>query len=282
MLGTVQFGLDYGISNENGKTSHSEIKKILDLCKQEKIDFIDTAPAYGDSEVLLGKLSGNYDFNYISKVPYLNDLDSNIIDIVNTSLSKLNRRSMYGLLFHDSDSLLEKKGFQLYEQALSLKNKKLVKKIGVSAYTKEQIEKIIKNFEIDILQIPINILDQRLLENNFLNKIKNRGVEIHCRSVFLQGLLTMPHKKIHNYFNPIKPILEKLDIELDHQKASKVAAAISFVKQIKEIDRIIIGVNNVKQLKEVIAAYYEKVNINFDKFNIHDSNFIDPRNWKQF
>lgn len=257
-LGTVQFGLDYGISNTEGMTSFDEILKLLDLAKKNGINTLDTAKEYGSSEEILGNCANG--FEIVTKI-------QNPIDF-EQSLKKLKRDKLYGLLFHNADVLFKNPEYLKEFEKLKKENK--VEKIGVSVYYSEQIDIILENYNIDLIQLPINILDQRLLQSSHLKKLKDKNIEIHVRSIFLQGLLLM--KNPPDYFKPIKPILDKINQNKE--------LILGFVKNIDEIDKIVIGVNDSRQLQENIEAYNKDVDIDFSKFSINDTKFIDPSNWE--
>ncbi|MGS0534970.1 aldo/keto reductase [Pseudoalteromonas sp. SaAl2] len=188
-LGTVQFGLDYGVSNHAGKTQTDEIERILALAKNSSLDTIDTAAAYGDAESILGKCAIN-DFNFVSKIKPLPDscietdwVQSNL----ENTLADLGKNTIYGLLLHNADDL--KKYPNLLEILNSLKTKNKVTKIGLSVYSTNQITQSILE-QIDLIQLPANIFDQRFLTTDLLSKFQQSGVEVHTRSAFFTRLIT--------------------------------------------------------------------------------------------
>ncbi|MCK4650915.1 aldo/keto reductase [Candidatus Babeliales bacterium] len=287
-IGTAQFGLSYGISNKHGQTSLKEIKEILKTTKKYNINLIDTASLYGQSEEILGKcLNKDNSFKIITKTPYFNGPEITSQDIiqlrttVTTSLKKLNQKSIYGILIHNTDNLFLKNGELLLKELKKLKNESLVKKIGFSIYSPHQIDSLLDSFEFDIIQIPINILDQRLLIDGHLKKLKKSKIEIHARSIFLQGLLLMPLNEIPSFFKPIYNKLKEYHNKIRYNNITPLQAAIGFIKKIKEIDYIIIGINNKQQLTENINAYKEKIKkIDFKKFACFNEQIINPTNWK--
>ncbi|MFH1644696.1 MAG: aldo/keto reductase [bacterium] len=286
-IGTVQFGIQYGI-NKNKKTSLTEISKILDTAKRNNINFLDSAPLYGDSEKRIGsKTLLENDFKIVTKTPHFNktgitEKELNLLETTfKKSLKNLNKKNIYGLLIHNAEDLFSKNGSLLISTLNKFKEKKLIEKIGVSVYTPEQIKKIIENFEIDIIQLPINILDQRLIQNGYLQKLKEKNIEIHARSIFLQGLLIKEPEILPNFFNSIKPLLKKFHQNLNELNISPIEASLNFAKNIKEIDKILIGVNNNKQLLENINAYNKNIKpIYFKQFECTDENIINPTKWK--
>ncbi len=181
-LGSVQFGLDYGIANATGRTPAPEVAAILALAAERGVKVLDTAPSYGDSEAVVGRaLPADQDFRIISKTRYFRlakigreevaTLDSDF----RASLERLGVERLYGLLLHHCDDLLAPGGERLWAAMAALKDRGLVAKIGVSVYTKRQIEAVLERFTIDLVQLPLNVLDQRL-SREFLDSIKRAGI----------------------------------------------------------------------------------------------------------
>ena len=194
-LGTAQFGLDYGISNDLGKISVSEIRAILQLAHSKKIEMIDTAISYGDSEKLIGNLGQNYTtWKVITKIPAIN-LGDNIEKIcrqyVHGSLGRLKVKELYGVLLHEPNQLMEPEGERILFALRELKSEGYINKVGVSLYANEKSLEILNKYQFDIVQWPINIFDRTLISSGLAESLKERDVEIHARSVFLQGLLLL-------------------------------------------------------------------------------------------
>ena len=203
-LGTVQFGLHYGIANEAGQVSLGEAQSVLSLAKANEIDVLDTAIAYGASEEVLGKV-GIDGFRVVTKFPSLPDDQNNVahwvIEQVRESLARLGQKKLYGLLLHRSEDLLGSKGGQLLQALADLKNDGFVQKIGFSIYSPDEIDEVYKKIKIDLVQAPLNVVDRRLQSSGWLDRLKDDGVEVHTRSAFLQGLLLMERSKIPQKFS---------------------------------------------------------------------------------
>jgi aryl-alcohol dehydrogenase-like predicted oxidoreductase len=162
-----------------------------------------------------------------------------------------------------------------------LRENGMVKKIGVSAYSSKQISAILGKFNIDLIQLPINIFDQHLFVDGWLERLKNKNVEIHARSAFLQGLLLMPRTSIPTYFLPIKEKIELFSKSAQELSLSKLELALGYVMGINEIDKIVVGVNTIEQLREIIEAAQVKVNpMEFTDVSIDDQNYTNPSLWK--
>lgn len=288
-IGTAQFGLDYGISNREGKTPPEEVARILDFAAQKGVRAIDTAPLYGTSEAVLGQtLPCNHKFDIVTKTPQFSKTtiisdDAEILE--NTfckSLEKMRQSSLYGLLVHRVDDLFAENGHLLIDKMLEIKQRGLVKKIGVSVYTGEQIDRVLERYTIDLIQLPINLLDQRLLSGGYLQKLKMAGIEIHARSVFLQGLLLMETEDLPPYFNSIKDHLQTYHKAVLQQGLSLIEAALSFAIALDEIDVVVCGVNCLLQLQELIKAISEISHVqrdNWSQFSILDDSLLNPSRW---
>lgn len=291
-IGTAQFGLDYGLSNTSGKTSLKEVQSILKVATENGVDVLDTAYFYGDSESVIGKcLPGQNRFRIITKTPsfkknrYSAD-DGNIIKkAFCASLNRLRLSSVAGLLIHHADNVLAEGGEFLCDAMHELKSKGLVEKIGFSVYSGEQIDKLLDLYDFELIQVPVNVLDQRLVKGDELKKLKNKDIEIHARSIFLQGLLLMEPDNLHSYFDPIKPVINKYRSFMISRGLTPVEGAINFVASVPEIDYIIVGVNNAEQLKVNLDGFKSTLKEripqeNFSMFSLDDSRYINPSLWK--
>ena len=287
-LGSVQFGMAYGVTNNQGPTPSSEVVEILNYAR-DKVKIIDTASSYGTSEELLG-MNNLSAFNIVTKTPVFKKdaVHMNYAEQIQTSLfhslAKLRVSTVYGLLIHDVKSMYEEGNKQIYDKMTELKQRGYVQKIGISVYTQQELEFLCNEYSFDLVQIPINLLDQRLMETDLLKELKKKKIEIHARSIFLQGVLLQDIQALSNRFLEIVPKLKQYDAELKRQKLTRLEGALLFVNSIPEIDYIIVGVNNLKQLIEVYDAYcrIEKINhqlINFSQYACINEQIIDPRRW---
>jgi|TARA_B110000879_G_C11167152_1_gene511831 hypothetical protein len=282
-IGSAQFGLDYGVSNNTGKVPNQEVNKILNVAKKSGINFLDTAIAYGNSESSLG-LSNVSKFNIISKLSSLGKGNKNIkeeiFQQINGSLDRLGVNSLYGVLLHDTKILLTDNGDQIYDALLGLKQEGLVKKVGISIYDTIELDEILSKFKIDIVQAPMNIFDQRLISSGWNIKLEKMGIELHVRSVFLQGLLLMKPSERPEYFKPWKSLLEKYDGWLIESGYTNIEACINSILQIDSVNKVIIGIESSKQLEEIITLIDKKL-IKIPVFlSSKDTSLIDPTMWK--
>jgi len=287
-LGTVQFGLDYGISNSGGRVPFDEVERILGRAATLGIKVLDTAALYGVSEETLGKILGpEHPFHIVTKtlkVAADQVTDADAVSLVHTfdrSLTRLRQRSVYGLLCHDADDLLKPGGHRLVQAMQQLKDERRVTKIGVSIYTGEQLDGVLGLFSPDLVQLPINVLDQRLIEDGWLTRLQNIGAEVHARSVFLQGLLLMKPATLDSYFNPVRSRLESYLGSLSDKGATPLEGALQFALSQSEINTILVGVCSRTELEEVRSASMRPGLPGFDfrRWAVDDPRFVNPTQW---
>ncbi len=288
ILGAVQFGCNYGVSNKTGKTPKNEVEKILRYAYKHGINMLDTAPSYGESESVIGQSINNECWRIITKTPHFkNDTigESEIDELLKSfklSQKRLGKEVIDGMLIHNCDNIFLPGGEKILKTMEKLKRDGMIKKIGVSLYRGKQIDCLLDNYSIDFVQLPINILDQRLIHGGQLSRLKKHGVEIHARSVFLQGLLLMQSKDISPQFNPMMHALNAFHKEAKEQKMSALRLALGFVQNIDKVDKIVIGVNTLEHMREIVNSE-SSTRINIDKFsNLSASNalLLNPSNWR--
>ena len=280
VLGTVQFGLPYGINNQSGIPKDDELASIFSFAKQSGINVLDTAQGYGNSEERIANLS-NDEFSVISKFkqlaapfPFHKEL--------NESLKKLKMSSLYGYMAHDGDLLIEN---PFWWEGLQLaKEQGLVKKIGFSLYSVNQLEKLLaKQMVPDIIQFPYNILDRRF--ESFLSELNSMGVEIHARSVYLQGLFQMESSQVPNYLEPLQNYL-KIVREITKRNQSSIGQiCLRFVINNPYINKVVIGIDNLSQLKENVSICQidnlsEEIMNELLSIEVKEKNLLNPVNWK--
>jgi len=286
-IGAVQFGINYGISNIYGRTAKDESLEIFDTAQKNGINVIDTAASYGCSEKVIGSFPMSNNWRVVTKTPNFKDpsIDFSHVEHLNKSfyqsLLNLKKDKVYGLLLHSCKDLMKPGGDLLMQEMERLKSVGLVDKIGVSVYNSEHIEFILDGFNVDLIQLPINIFDQSLYLDGWLHKLKNNNIEIHARSVFLQGLLLMSMGSIPSYFSPIKNKITMFSESAKELSLSRLELALGYVMCIQEIDHVLVGVNTADQLQEIIKATTIKINPqDFLENSIKNPAYVNPALWK--
>lgn len=238
-IGTVQFGVNYGISNTTGQTSLDEVSKILTLALENNIKLLDTASAYGESE----KMLGNFDlskFKVVSKFipPEKEDF---IEKQLQQSLTNLKIDTLYGYMAHRVSDVIENP--IRWEEMIKLKESGLIKKVGFSFNTPDEVEKILElDMRPDLVQIPYNYFDQRFEKQIAI--FNSMGCEVHTRSAFLQGLFFLSKEKLMPKFAQVAPIILSMQMKYKHNLAG---ALLNYCLSNPCIDHVIIGLNDSKQ-----------------------------------
>ena len=281
VIGTANFYNIYGIRKKIVKKN--DIKNIINYAKKINIRYIDTASNYGLSEKVLGETLNN-EFDVISKISKINlkpsSFKTHIEKNLKKTLLKLKIKSVYGYLIHEAHDILSKNGKKIIQTLIQLKKNGKINKIGVSVYSTTDLNKVLKVFQPDIIQIPVNILNQQFLKKNYLSNIKKMGVEIHARSLFLQGLLLSDNYKFLHMKNKLRKKIERINSFCKKKSISKLMLLVKFVDQIPEIDKIVLGVDNTNQLKKIINANKsQKLNMDFSRFAEKEKKILDPRLW---
>lgn len=283
-IGTVQFGMPYGVANSVGQVSLDEASEILTLARKEGVDTLDTAIAYGESERVLGQI-GVDDYQVITKLPSMLD---NEIDVfkwverqVESSLKKLKQKEIYGLLLHKPCSLKEKNGDALYQALIDLKSQGLIKKIGVSIYSPSELDLVLNDFDIDLVQAPVNLFDRSMESTGIGKQLKEKGIEVHARSIFLQGLLLMKPESRPKKFSRWHKVFEVFGNWLAANNKTALEATLKYVDQLSFVDKLIVGVDSKLHLEQILAAL-NSGSVDIPVFFDHkDTRLINPSRWSE-
>jgi aryl-alcohol dehydrogenase-like predicted oxidoreductase len=281
-LGTVQFGLPYGIANQTGQVTQLEAKSILQLATNSGIDTLDTAIAYGECETCLGTL-GVKDFKVITKLSALpddcKDVGNWVKQQVYESITRLGVTKLYGLLLHRPEQLLGPNGKALYQTLQALKDNEQVQKIGISIYSPSELVALTQQYRFDLIQAPFNIVDRRLYKTGWLQRLKDDNVEIHTRSAFLQGLLLMDKITRPAKFKQWNGLFGKWDQWLADHDVSAIQACLAYPLSFPEIDRVIVGADSANQLTQIVDAANKQIDVDLPDLQCEDENLINPAYW---
>ena len=282
-LGSANFGLDYGVANNSGRISTSELGDILVFAQAAGIEIIDTAQAYGDSEARIGSLCNDTNFDFVTKIgaEFNNQIvDLDVIKCVKESCSRLNQSRLYAVMLHRPEVLLSNRGSEVVRELKILKDQGIISKVGVSVYSPDTLTAISSVFEIDIVQVPFNLFDQQILSSGWNEKLKSNGVEIHIRSVFLQGLLLMQRSNLPDHFMKYWPAYFDAWYEfLNYNRVDALEVALRFALQQDWVDKIVVGVDSASQLKTLVEIEKSLESIDFPQLECNDPNLIDPSKW---
>ena len=283
ILGTVQFGVDYGINNNDGKPNYSKIQSMLDFAFSNNIIYLDSAEAYGNSHEIIGKYHMNSQNKFQITTKFCAnrpDLPKNISERVHLNLKILNISNLYCYMFHSYNDYI--KYYSVFNSELKeLKNQGKVLKIGVSLHSNKDIHDVLKNRDIDLIQFHYNLLDNRSQRKEVILEAKKNGVEIQTRSTFLQGLFFKDVKTINNplsnlikYLQELKKLVNSCDLQ---------GLALNYAISNSDIDNILIGVDNIDQLKKNLTCIdenqYKDIYDKVDSINVTEENLLNPSNW---
>tara|TARA_A100001011_G_C14225339_1_gene806343 strand:- start:586 stop:1449 length:864 start_codon:yes stop_codon:yes gene_type:complete len=277
IIGSANFTQKYGA--DSTKINNYEIKKILNLAKKNNIYKIDTAEAYLQEKQIFKKL--NKKFKFLTKItPDQNWTSSEFCELkLSNHLKCLNSDKVEVIFFHDIKILLTKNGKKIFKNLQDLKkNKKFFYKIGLSIYDTSSLNYITSNYDIDVIQCPYNLIDKRILSTGWFDKLKKLNIEVHARSIFLQGLLV--NKSVHKmkYFRKWKKKISQWFNSLENSKISPIDYCLSDILN-SDFDKVVIGINNLANFKEIIN--FKKIDTNkILNLKIDDIKLIDPRKWK--
>ena len=282
IIGSANFNQSYSL--KNNKIYFHEIKRLFKIAKKNKILRIDTSPNYKNSEKIIGKLkfSGQKVISKIGKIPLnlkKNKLETFLNLQVLNSIKNLKVKKLDCILIQNSDILLTERGKFIFDILNRLKKRKKIGKIGISIYDFKNLKKIISRFKIDVIQTPFSIVDKRLVDDGWLKKLVKLKIEVHVRSIFLQGVLLTKKNELPTKLKFLSKYWEKWDTWQKSNKISSLEACFAFVHHTNGIKGIVIGLNNSKQLEQIINLKTIKKIKKFPELKIKNRGQIDPLKW---
>ena len=276
ILGVTQFGLDYGLLNQYNSNKKKKLKQILKFSKKKQIDSLYTSKYYGNANKFLATENLNY-FKIYLKFKSQDLLKKFFSKELEKIKRKLKKKDLV-LILDGFENLKNRERLKIYNILLDLKKNKKINRFGYSIYSFKNLKKICHKFKPNILQCPYNVIDRRLEEKKLLQFLKINKIEVHVRSIFLQGLLILHYSKHSRKFLKWKKIFKKFDDQIQHYKISNLNGCLNFIEKNKYIDKILLGVNNLDQLKEICSFKYNE-KIKFPNIYVKDERLINPSKW---
>lgn len=283
ILGTVQFGLDYGINNASGKPGLETVFDILNLARKAGVKLLDTASVYGDAEERLGAyFSSEPDANTFQVITKLHpSSDHNWEDSLESSFKLLNRQALFGLLFHSYKDFLANK--EILPAVKKLQEQGRIQHLGVSVYTNAEIEELLQEPAVEIIQLPFNLLDNDTRRGALLRRARAAGKIIHTRSAFLQGLFFKPLDQLSDTLKLLRPALERINDIAHEAQVSVATLALQYAISQPYIDGVLIGVDSLAQLQMNLQGLERPIDpIAFEevhKITLPDSKLLNPSLW---
>lgn len=289
-LGTVQFGLPYGVANATGQPSEEEVCAILDRAAVAGVKVLDTACLYGDSESVLGRcLPVGHDFRIVTKTPKFAGMNagaaaSALKAAFAESCTRLHVAGVYGLMAHDANDLLGAQGDVLWQAMSELRAAGRVERIGASVYSGTQIDSLLQRYQIDLVQLPLSLLDQRLLHGGQLDRLHAGGVEIHARSAFLQGALLMSPDTLPSHLVGLRPQLDEIARRARSLGIKPLQAAMRFVAGLPQVSVVVCGVDSLAHFDELATALEQNIPaldaVGAAACACADAYLLDPSQWR--
>ena len=287
-LGTAQFGSAYGVSNLQGQPSDADVRLIISSALDGGIRVFDTAPDYGESESLIGRyVPPGAAIQCVSKVPAISakrigrpECDS-VVASVHRSLERLRRDSLDVLLVHRASDLALPGAEMLVDTLRGLARSGLVKALGVSVYDPTEVELALDSLPLGVVQLPLNVFDQRFLRSGMLARLAERGIAVHARSVFLQGILLMEPEDLPQGPRRVAAgPLGAYHAARAEAGLSALQAALGFVRSVDHVDVGFVGANSAAELVQCVeAASTPPAALDWPGFASEDPALIDPRTW---
>lgn len=282
-LGAANIGSRYGKSSGDRNLSLKELSEILSFANSKNIRVIDTAKNYPNSETTLGSFD-LAEFDLITKLPKYTNTKLSVLDWtlnqIYDSLRKLGVSKLYSVLLHDTSDLFSGISNELLSALQLLKTENFVEKIGISVYNTSEVLDALKLYDFDLVQIPANLADQRFQQSGTLDLLYRNGIEIHARSIFLQGLFLITEKNIPHQFNTWADWFKKYFNILNKNSVHPVHLCLNYPLSLSQISKVIVGVQTVSQLIEISNFSNRNIlDINTDILQQNDENFINPSKW---
>lgn len=269
-LGTVQFGQAYGVSNVHGKVSPDTVRAILRRASEEGITVLDTAANYGEAEQILGQFDTSA-FRIVTKtISVKNGVDAVLVRARQSAQSL----SADTLLVHAAGDLAND---ELWPALQRLKTDGIFRRIGISVYAADNPAALAARFQPDVMQLPLSLLDQRLLKDGTLAWLKEHGVEVHARSIFLQGLLFL--EKLPAKLAYAAPQLATVKSAIQAAGSTPLAAALGFALSRPEISVALLGVTSLPELNEILGAAANPPTLDWDALALDDEMLLTPSRW---
>ncbi len=292
-LGTVQFGVPYGLTSGPRQIAPALARAVLERAWERGVDLLDTAPAYGDSEaVIAAQWPASARFAVVSKTHRIGrdriepDDITQIIERAKLSIARFPRSALHALLVHEADDLLVPGGDRLFAALETLRRDGLIARLGVSVYHPASLEAVMARYSIDAVQLPFNVLDQRFARTGLIARLAAGGIEVHVRSLFMQGFLLGAPSDLPAALTRVAPLAASFREQARATGLDPVTAALLLAAREPGVARIVIGIDGVTSLDENLTSFDRARcwtgEFDFTPFAIEDRDVVDPRRWSDW
>lgn len=281
VLGTVQFGLDYGVTNQAGELSDAAVSGILAQASESGIRLLDTAADYGSSQSRLGSVGAARDFQFVTKFSLPADgVQMSPEALFRESMQTLQTEHLAGVLFHKPSDFADPRCLEAVALLRAGRDAGEIERIGVSVYSQAELEAALEVFpDLSLVQLPANVLDFSLLESDLMTELHSRGVQVHVRSVFLQGLLLADPAQLPTFFTAMVPALEQLRALAATTGHSVLELVLGKMRAHPEVDAVVFGATTVDELTEVTQAWELAATVADYALPEVPRELLDPRQW---
>jgi aryl-alcohol dehydrogenase-like predicted oxidoreductase len=282
-LGTVRFGMPYGVDNNAPMMSLEAASSIVTQASTLGFTVLDTAVAYGESEARLGEIGVDH-WRVVSKLPEIPSSCANIGDWIHQSvlgsLERLRTHKLYGLLLHEAQQLAGPHGDAIYEGLSAVKRLRLVEKIGVSIYAPDELFPLCARYRLDLVQASYNVIDRRLVTSGWLSRLHAAGTEVHARSLFLQGLLLMPARGRPAGFERWQTLWNLWESWLAQHGLSAIQGCLGFALAQPQFTHFVVGIDSVQHLQEIVACAGMPSAMPPNELASEDADLVNPSRWR--
>lgn len=282
ILGTAQFGDSYGVTNTRGRLSEAEIAGISNLAIRNNIRVFDTAPSYGDAQRRIGSfVNSATNIKIISKFTLSSAVLPTPANVFDATFETLGVDSLYGMLFHRANDLLNPKSQTALEFLREARQSGKIHMIGISVYDAEELILAFQRFsDADVIQVPANALDRELLTHPVLIEFRKRGAVVHARSPYLQGLLLQKPKALSPNLSQLGPSIAELREIAAREQVTLPTLLLSYLKHHPNVDGVIVGATSRDELAGTLDAWQHARAISATLPDAPKS-LLDPRTWKE-
>ncbi len=288
MLGTVQLGMEYGLGEDKAKPSQEKAFQILDRAMELGVNTLDTADNYGDSEAVIGRWMG-YRRQAGLETPWVvtkvSTLDHSSYDALRDCVFRKTEGCMKNLGVDKIDCMMVH-AFEDYADDRDnmrkifddMKAQGMYEYNAISAYSRHDYG-VLAESGFDAVQIPLNVFDWSQIENGGMEKLKNAGMMVYTRSVFLQGLVFQKPEKLDPRMDfCVQPLTRYLELCKEFE-LSPAVLALSFALSVPGVTNTVLGCDNVQQLEANCELFNQTVKLTQEQWNLLRDAFvnIDPR-----
>lgn len=279
VLGTAQFGAEYGATNTVGRLSDGEIAAVCTVATQAGIEVFDTSPYYGDAQSRLGRaIPESARPRYTSKFG-LDSADPELMTVVGRTLADLKVRTLDALMFHRVDDLRDRRAPAACASLRKMREEGVVERIGASVYDLSDLEAALELMpDLDIVQVPGNVLDRRILDSPVLAEFHGRGGTVHVRSAYLQGILLASAHEIPQNLSGLRPSIERIRAAATAHETTVIELLLGFLKHHPVVDAVVVGALSVPEVQQTIEAWSDASLFDLEMPTLPDA-LLDPREW---